>query len=730
MEHEQDIQEQEVHLKDYLRVLQRRKYIILLIFIISMPLIVIRAFSGDPMYGATAKLLIERDTTPSFITDARMIHNPGFLTTQTQVIKSRKVARQVVEKLNLDETYRRYLPELEPDLSLFDKVINWAQKLVAVSVRLAGLGDEESRSDTELTEAEEKEQRIQALVKMISEGITVESDRDGGNVVKVSFMSSNPDLAADIVNTVAAAYKGFLLEMRTESTAETLEWLKDKAAMQQEKLQASERQLQQYKKEQDIYTVDDEEAMYPQRIAELSRRLTRAQAEVGELESLYQEINRISLSEALNLPAVTESETVRDLRRKVIEQDQEIERLSKSIGEKHPRMIRARDDLEALRQKLNQEIRGVIQSIKNKYELAREKADSIEALLEENKQKASLMSDKLIQYEILKRDVDVNSLLYDRMLRRIKEFDVTDASQPIDVWVVEEATVPEYPLNKRPKRTLMLGLVMSLMLGVGLAFFLEYLDNTVKTVEDAEARLGLPVLGMVPLLKDSDSPIEHIVRDSPRSVIAENYKSLRTAVLLSSPDDAPRSLLISSMNPSTGKTVTAVNLAVTFAQSERRVLLIDADMRRPRIHNIFGMDNENGLSTLLAGQSEMVIQESTEIPFLHVLTSGPVPPNPSELLISSRLESTLSELREKYDYVIIDSPPMMNVTDANLISRVVDQTLLVIRSGVSTYESLRRGEKMLATIKARTLGYIINAVDNKKEGSYYYNQYYHGYYAD
>ncbi|MFW5989581.1 MAG: polysaccharide biosynthesis tyrosine autokinase, partial [Desulfosudaceae bacterium] len=454
------------------------------------------------------------------------------------------------------------------------------------------------------------------------------------------------------------------------------------------------------------------------------------QAEVGELESLYQEINRISLSEALNLPAVTESETVRDLRRKVIEQEQEIKRLSKSIGDKHPRMIRAKEDLESLRQKMNLEIRGVIQSIKNKYEMAREKADSIEALLEENKQKASLMSDKLIQYEILKRDVDVNSLLYDRMLRRIKEFDVTDSSQPIDVWVVEEATVPEYPLNKRPKRTLMLGLVMSLMLGVGLAFFLEYLDNTVKTMEDAEARLGLPVLGMVPFLKDSDSPIEHIVRDSPRSVIAENYKSLRTAVLLSSRDEDSRSLLISSMNPTTGKTVTAVNLAVTFAQSERRVLLLDADMRRPRIHNIFGMDNEKGLSSFLAGQSEMFIQESPETPFLHVMTSGPVPPNPSELLISSRLESTLSVLQEKYDYVIIDSPPMMNVTDANLISRVVDQTLLVIRSGVSTYESLRRGEKMLATIKARTLGYIVNAVDNKKEGSYYYNQYYHGYYAD
>ncbi|MFW6237392.1 MAG: polysaccharide biosynthesis tyrosine autokinase, partial [Desulfosudaceae bacterium] len=379
---------------------------------------------------------------------------------------------------------------------------------------------------------------------------------------------------------------------------------------------------------------------------------------------------------------------------------------------------------------LRNEVDGVIQSLKNKYELAREKAEIIDILLEETKQSASLMNDKLIQYEILKRDVDVNSLLYDRMLRRIKEFDVTDTSQPIDVWVVEDASVPEFPQNKRPKRTLMLGGLLSLMLGVGLAFFLEYLDNTVKTVEDAEPRLGLPVLGTVPLLKDSEYPVEQIVRKSPRSVIAESYKSLRTAVLLSSPNGAPRSLLISSMNPSTGKTVTAANMAVTFAQSERRVLLIDADMRRSRLHDIFGVANDSGLSSWLAGQTEMIIHEDGELPHLHIMPAGPVPHNPSELLISSRLETTLQEMRETYDYVIIDSPPMMNVTDANLISKVVDQTLLVIRSGVSTYESLRRGEKMLATINARTLGYVINAVDDRKEGGYHYYNYYSGYYAD
>lgn len=385
-------------------------------------------------------------------------------------------------------------------------------------------------------------------------------------------------------------------------------------------------------------------------------------------------------------------------------------------------MIRAKRDLDSLKEKLEVEIQNVIQSVKNKYELSKGQANSIQRLLDLTKQDAATMSDKLIQYEILNREVDVNRLLYDRLISRIKESDVIENKQTIDVWVVEEARIPMFPTNQGPKRTILLGLVASLMAGIGLAFFLEYLDNTVKTTEDAEKRLSIPVLGMVPFYKDKTQAIEKIVHILPHSVISENYKVIRTSLILSA-SNACNSLLITSMAQKAGKTVTAVNLALSLAYSQRRILLVDADMRRPKVHKTFGLDNTNGLSTYLAGASEIPVQTIEESPFLHILTSGRIPPNPSELLSSARLNELIQHVQASYDFIVFDSPPMADVTDAVLISKVVDNTILIARSGVSTYHALEQAEKIFTNINANIMGMIVNAVDEKKHHYYQYKYY-------
>ncbi|MBC2717942.1 MAG: polysaccharide biosynthesis tyrosine autokinase [Desulfobacteraceae bacterium] len=714
---------EDIPIKDYLYVMLRRKNIILLVFLICLPFILIKAFSATPVYQATTKLLIQKNYDPSFASNYRFAYDPYFLSTQAQLIKSSKVAKKVMESLKLDETYNRYFDDKNQDSSIAKDLIHWFKNLYSIVLKLAGTVNNNPSSTqavkNESTAEEPKNQKIKSIAKMVRNGITIDSDLEKGDIVNVSFSSTNPIFAADVVNTVASAYQHLLLEMKLESTSQSLEWMKTNADAERVKLECSEKKLREYKKEHDIYTIDDQEAIFPKKITQISSNLTQAQAEVNELESLYQEINRIAPEEAQNLPVVADTETIRELRRQIINKEQEIAGLSKSIGYKHPKMIRANKDLNALNDKLNNEIQNVIQSVKNRYELALQKAKSLQSLLDKTKQNAAFMSDKLIQYEILNRDVEVHRLLYDRLLSRIKEFNVTEQQQAVDVWVVENADIPSSPITKGPKRTILLGIIVSLIAGIGLAFFLEYMDNTVKTSEDAEERLGLPVLGMIPLLKENEQDIEKIVFQAPSSIISEAYKAIRTSVLLSSPDGAPKSILISSMNQGVGKTVTSVNLAISFAFSDKKVLLIDGDMRRARIHKIFNLDNTSGLSTYLADQSGLTILKNKGLDYLDIAPAGPVPPNPSELLSSSRLNKLITDVSDSYDFIIFDSPPMFNVSDAHLISQVAEQTILVTRSGVTTYDAVARAYKMLADINSEMLGLIINAVDLKKQHQYY-----------
>jgi uncharacterized protein involved in exopolysaccharide biosynthesis len=280
--------EENIHLKDYIQVLLRRKYIILLVFIVCLPFVVIQAFSYNPVYRASSKIFIQRSDVPNLITNYGYRYDPGFLETQTQIIKSSKVGEKVVRNLNLDETYRQYFPENESEPSVIQKVKHWLQKFYETGLKLAGLTGnpavEKSGPEEPLTEAEKKERKIKSLAEMVSSGISVgpaAGRRDvESNIVKVSFVSTNPVFAEKIVNNVASAYKQFLLEMQMASTTETIEWMKAKAGTQREKLEASEKELQEYKKAHDIYTVDNKEALFPEKISRLSQRLTQVQAEM------------------------------------------------------------------------------------------------------------------------------------------------------------------------------------------------------------------------------------------------------------------------------------------------------------------------------------------------------------------------------------------------------------------------------------------------------------------
>jgi len=693
------VEEREIHLRDYLRTIYKRRYTVYTFFIIVFAVVVIGTFSTTPVYKATTQVLIEKvePSSLSMMYPYYFSYDPAFYETQYQLIKSASVAQKVVEMLDLGKTYGSYFPEEREAFSHLDEAAKGTK-----------------------------------LASMVSGNISANPIKDS-KIVSISYMSESPEFAALVANSVAKAYISEILDMKMSSTRYALEWMSKKAEEEKSKLEKSERALQEYMRVNDIVTLQDKIAITPEKLSEFNTQLIQAQTKRKELESLYQKIINNPVADAETIPAISSDPTIASLRSEVLNAEQSIEELGKKFGQKHPAMIRAREDLKTLKEKREQQIRRVIQSIKNEYELARAKEESLRAALSSSKNEALSLNEKFIQYGVLMREVETNRQLYDALIKRIKEESVTEEIQTVNVWVIEKAQIPRSPVKPRKSLNILLGIIVGLFGGVGLTFFFDYLDNTIKSPDDVETRLGLAVLGMVPLLPQKDGNIEELLLHDPRVRFSEHYKNLRTALLLSSASKPPQNMLVTSMGPEEGKTVTSVNLALTIAESDYSVLLIDSDLRKPRIHSIFGLDNTKGLSTYLAGTSSNIHIVKGPGENLSIVPSGPLPPNPSELLSSYKLHELIGVLKEKYDIIIWDSPPLMAVTDGIILSKVLDGTVIVTKAGKTTFDIVRRGLKALRGRRttdpgSHILGVVINAVDMKKS-DYYYKDYYHSYYS-
>jgi polysaccharide biosynthesis transport protein len=692
------MEEREIHLRDYLKIVYKRRYTVYTFFAIVFAIVLIGTLSSTPIYQASTKVLIEKvePTNLSVAYPYYMPYDPEFYETQYQLIKSTSVAQKVVTMLSLDKTYESYF-----------------------------------RNAKQLFPSDDSKAKMTVLADIISSGITV-SPVKNSKIVNLSFLSTNPEFAALVANSVAKAYIEEILDMRMSSSRYSIEWMSKKAEEEKVKLEQSEQALQEYMRANDIITLQNKIAITPEKLTEFNTQLIKAETKRKELEALYSKVSNINLKDAETIPAVASDPTIQLLRNQILKAEQNTEEFSKKFGRKHPVMIKAEEELRGLQQKKDQEIKRVIASIRNEYELARSSEITLHKALSSSKAEALTLNEKFIQYGVLTREVETNRQLYDALIKKLKEQSVTEQVQTVNVWVVEKAEKPVSPVKPRKSINILLGIIVGLFGGIGLAFFFEYLDNTIKSAEDVETRLGLPVLGTIPLLESKDENIEETILKEPQSVYSESYKTVRTAVLLSSASHPPRNILITSMAPEEGKTVTSVNLAATIARSGYSVLLIDSDLRKPRIHKVFGLNNLSGLSTYLAGATpDITAVFKNPMINLTVIPSGPTPPNPSELLGSNRMNELLKILNEKFDLIIWDSPPLMTVTDSLILSRILDGTIIVTRAGKTTYDIVRRGLKLLqgnreSLIDARVLGLIINAFNVKNADQHYY-QYYNYY---
>lgn len=570
----------------------------------------------------------------------------------------------------------------------------------------------------------EEPSRADLLAERIRGGVSVNAVRDS-RMVNISYQSEQPDFARLVVNTIAEAYKEEVMAMQMEASGYALKWMTQKAEEERGHLARAERALQDYMRQHDIVTVEDKVTVLPQQLSELTSKLAEAQAQKNVVGNVYRQIEEVRAAGGAveSLPVIAGNRELQTIRDNIRKAEQTVAELSQRYGPRHPAMIEARGALNDLMRQKNSEVARSIAAVKSELDVAEAQEATLRAALAGVKAEAQDLNERLTEYNVLKRDVDTNRALYDALIIQAKEKGVTENTQKVNVWTTEVAQTPKAPIKPNTKRNLLLGVVLGLFGGIGCAFFIEYLDNTVKDPEEAERRFDLSVVGVIELLKKGENPDVFITQE-PSSSFAESYKSLRTAVLLSAAERPPKRLMVTSMSPQEGKTTTAMNLARALAQTERKVLLVDADLRRPRLHKAFQLENGVGLSSYLSGAIAETSVQATAEPFLSVLTSGPIPPNPSELLGSQRFGDLLAAMESRFDMIIIDSPPVLSATDSMLISALAESVLVVCHCGVTTYDRLQRGLKSIGEVNPHILGLVLNAMDMKKSNYYSYYGYY------
>lgn len=702
-----------IDLRYYLRVLLKRKWLILLVFAVVVGATTLWARSQPKVFAAQISLIIDSKE-PRFLdnqiqdvnNDSTSAYwaNKEYIETQTKIITSRAVSQRVVEKLGLN-----------------------------TDAEFLGLTKVPEAQRAEVMKNVDAVARVQGKIK-------VESLKDS-RVTYIKIEDGDPTRAALLANEVAQAYIDESLSQKLKVTENASKWLDERRDSLSESARASELALYAFRKQSDMLStsIDDRANMVSARLTATSQALTDVQLKIAGLKARVAAIRNVQQQKsddsmwAEALPAARENQTLQKLKDRMLVLRTECTELVSRYLDEHPKLMECRDKLALVEKDFQRELSNLVVGTEAELREAVEKERNLNTLFVEVKAEAFEVEKKKLELDRLKQESDSAKRQYDSVFKRLKDIELSGLLRTSNVRVLDAARPQMAAVRPNVPQSILLGVVAGLIAGLGLALLLEFLDSSVTTQSEIEERLGLTFLGFVPTIPvsvtEGQSKDLHIFRE-PKSMIAECTRAVRTNLLFMSPDKPLKRMLVTSSGPQEGKSTTAINLAIAMAQSGQKVLIVDTDMRRPRLHKAFGVPNDVGVSSLVVGEGKLEDAiKTTEVPGVYLLPCGPVPPNPAELLHTKAFGELLETLDGKFDRVLLDSPPVGAVADAVVLATQVAGVVMVLKAGVTHRDVAKRTVRALNDVKAPILGAVLNDVnlERSRYGDYYYGYAYRYY---
>ncbi|MBZ0272380.1 polysaccharide biosynthesis tyrosine autokinase [bacterium] len=756
----------EIHIGDYLSILYRRRFVALLAFLAVFVSVAIHTFLATPIYQASSTIQIKDQTKKSLLSELVQLDQTNTVAAEIEIIKSRSVAEQVVRNLRLDTVLMGFpygvgLKFKDADVgagrqgNVFTVTITGDDGAFEVSSKDGALGTGQVGKPFAADEDDEKrrvaflltgkgyvkgayfrfaQQPFRLAVQNVMTKTDVAQVGDKTQILRVYYVDPSPWVAREVVNAVVETYQTRNIDENAKEARETLKFINSQLSLVQENLTGAEENLRDYKMGENTTSLGEETSALIDTYAQFALERSRIEIDERQYQAILAALTGGS-EPAFGLPSLNmENTMLANLGLRLSELQTKKQELLSQYTESHPAVVTVRTQIEELGEKIREVVQNTLKT------LAARKGE-IDRVLDDLGEELKALPDKERRLAELIRAREVNQEIYTFLLQKREEARITEAATIGNIRVIDDAEMPLRPIKPNVRLNLMLGFVSGILLAIAVAFFLEFIDDSLKSTEEVERFITRPIYGIIPRIPEKRAPEPEapptpisanlVTHHAPKSPISEAFRTLRTNIHFADPDHSIREILVTSAGPSEGKSTIVSNLALTFANTGKRTVIVDCDLRKPNVHNFFDVSRDPGVTTILSGDTPWSeVARPTAIENMWVIPSGPIPPNPTEMLSSNAMKELVDTLRAEFDMVLLDSPPVVPVTDAAILASFVRATLLVVELGRSRASGVNRAIDLLDKVNANLLGLVTNNISAGYRYDYGYYQYYYYYGGD